>query len=203
MPAFLILLLSMLAFGCRAQMTDALAEKFRAISDYKKIRAEFVQTRHLKDLDMEVKILGEMVCEKKGRLRWEVKSPVRSVTVIGGEELRHRDLETGKTAVIRTGKFPWLQILRDCLTDWISGDPDQLGTRFELQVKDAHTLRLLPKTARLKTIFKAVEIRADAAFRTIESIGIDEISGDRLEIRFFNVRKNPVLPEKLWQVPSS
>ncbi len=203
MPAFLILLFCVFALSCAGQSVNELAEKFRAFSSGKGIRAEFVQTRHLNDLDMQVKIQGEMVCEKNGRLRWEVKTPVRSITIIGPDKLRHCDLETGKTAVIPADKIPWLQLLKECMTDWISGDPDQLKTRFELKAKDSHTLRLLPKTAQLRPVIKTVEIRADATFRAIESILIEEVSGDRLEIRFVKVQKDPVLPEKLWQIPSS
>ena len=205
MPAFLIILFSAICFRSFAQDADInkLAEKFRAISDYKAIRADFLQTRYLKDLDMHVKIHGEMICEKNGRLRWEVKSPIRSITIIGSTELKHFDRETGKTAMIQSDKIPWLQILKNCMGDWISGDPDRLSRRFELLTKDDHTFRLFPKETQLKTIFKTVEIRADVQFRGIESITIEEKSGDQLEIRFIKVQKNPVLPEKLWQMPSS
>ena len=203
MQTFLILLFAGLALGCSAQNAAVLAEKFRAAADYKAIMADFVQTRTLAELDMKVRIEGNMVCEKNGRLRWQVNSPVRSVTLIGKDELRHFDAETGKTAVIRPDKFPWLQVLRECMTDWLSADPDRLARRFELTVKDGHTLRLFPKEMQIRQIFKAVEIRADAAFRSIESIVIEENSGDRLEIRFLKVRKNPALTEKIWRMPSS
>ena len=201
MPAFLTLLLLAVSWVCSAG-TEELTQKFRALADYRTIRADFIQTRYLKELDMRVEIKGEMDCEKNGRLRWEVKSPVRSITIMGKTELRHLDIETGKRTAIQAQKFPWLQILRDCLTDWISCDPDRLARRFELSVKDDHTLRLLPKETQLKQIFQSVEIRADLPFRTIEAIIIEEISGDRLEIRFLKVQKNPVLPEKLWRMPS-
>ena len=203
MPAHLTSLLFLLtmSFGVCAQSIDSLSARFRKIADYRTIRADFIQTRFLSELEMKIEIRGEMISEKNGRLRWLVRSPVKSISLIGADELKHWDGETGKLAVIQQSRFPWLAVLRDCMNDWLSGDPERLRTGFELQVKDAHTLRLLPKAAQLKTIFKAVEIRADAKFDAIETITIEETSGDRLEIRFVSVRKNPVLTEKIWRLP--
>ncbi len=202
MQTFLILLFAALALGCSAQNAENPIEKFRTVADYQVIRADFVQTRKLAELDMKVVFTGEMVCEKNGRLRWQVKTPVRSITVIGENLLKHYDGETGKLAVIRQDRFPWLEMLEKCMSDWISGDPARLARRFEISAKDARTLRLLPKEPALKEIFNAAEIRADARFGAIESIAIEERSGDRLEIRFQNIRKNPVLPESIWELPN-
>lgn len=201
MQTFLMLLFPVLAFASSAQDAADPAGKFRTVADYRVIRADFVQTRHLAELDMKVVFTGEMVCEKNGRLRWQVKSPVSSMTVIGENLLKHYDGETGKLSVIRQDRFPWLEMLEKCMSDWISGDPAQLARRFELTAKDARTLRLLPKDPALKEIFSAAEIRADARFDAVESISIEERSGDRLEIRFRNIRKNPVLPEGIWELP--
>ena len=49
------------------------------------VSAGFVQTRHIKELDLDVVIRGRMISEKNGRLRWQVDSPARSVTVITAE----------------------------------------------------------------------------------------------------------------------
>ncbi len=202
MQTFLILLLAALVLGCSAQNAENPAGKFRAVADYQVIRADFIQTRKLAELDMKVVFTGEMICEKNGRLRWQVKTPVRSITVIGGNLLKHYDGETGKLSVIRQDRFPWLEMLEKCMGDWISGDPAQLTRRFEISVKDARTLRLIPKEPALKEIFNAAEIRANDRFSAIESISIEEKSGDRLEIRFQNIRKNPVLPESIWELPN-
>ena len=205
MPAFLTAFVLFLAglSVCSAQSrseTDLLTG-FRALADYKIIRADFVQTRHVAELDMKIEIKGEMICENGGRLRWQVNSPVCSVSVIDKEQIRYFDAEAGKTLVIQQSRFPWLKVLRECLADWISGDPERLGRRFERMVLPPRTLRLLPKESTLKQIFKSVEIRANPEFNAIETIVIEELSGYRLEIRFVKVQKNPVLPYQIWRMP--
>ena len=202
MQTFLTLLFSLFFLGCSVRGADALAEKFRAIADYRTIRADFIQTRFLKELDMKVAIEGEMICEKNGRIRWQVKSPFRSITLIGSRSLEHFDGETGKTVVMDSGRLPHgIDILRDCLSEWISGDPDRLSKRFELAEKDECTLRLLPKNAGLGKLFSAVEITAGKTFDSIDRIRIEEASGDLLEIRFLNVVKNPPMSEEIWKMP--
>ena len=201
MPALVSVLLLLSAWLCSAQDRESLPEKFRKAADYKVIQADFRQVRELPELDMKVEIRGEMICEKSGRLRWQVRTPVRSITLIGQDELRHFDGETGKLAVISPEKLPWPGILRDCMTDWISGDPDRLKRRFNLEVKDARTLRLRAKNDPLRQLFNAVEIRISADFNAVEQIRIEEKSGGRLTIHFSQVRKNPVLPDQIWQLP--
>ena len=98
------------------------------------VAADFVQTRRLGELDMDIRITGSMVSELDGRLRWQVDSPVRSVTLIDREKLTHFDGETKQLAVIRQETFPWLKVLRDSLDDWLSGDPERLEKRFFLTV---------------------------------------------------------------------
>ena len=200
MPALVSILLILAAFLGSAQ-DKSLTDRFREAASYRVIQADFLQIRHLAELGMNVEIRGEMVCEKNGRLRWQVKSPIKSITVIQRNELRHFDGETGKLAVIDSVKFPWLGVLRDCMTDWITADPDRLKQRFELDLKDGRTLHLRPKVDQLRQIFTVVEIRLSADFNAIEQILIEESSGDRLTIRFGQVRKNPVLPEQIWQLP--
>ena len=198
MPALLTLFLFIASLVCSAG-TEELTRKFRTLADYRTIRADFIQTRRLTELDMTIEIRGEMVCENNGRLRWQVNIPVRSITVIGEKNLTHFDAETGKTSQIAQSKFPWLKVLRDCLSDWISGDPDRLAKRFEVAVKDDRTLRLTPKPG-LENLFRSVEIRADARFAAIDTIAIEENSGDILTIRFVNVRKDPAdVTEKTWR----
>ena len=198
MPAFLTLLLFAFSLICSAG-TEELTQKFRTFADYRIIQADFIQTRRLAELDMTIEIRGRMVCENSGRLRWQVDSPVRSVTVIGEKLLTHYDAETGKTSKIKQSKFPWLKVLRDCLADWISGDPDRLAKRFELTAKDAQTLRLTPKEAALKNIFRSVEIRANAAFTAIDLITIEEKSGDLLILKGRYTGTNPRdFADSLW-----
>jgi len=191
----LALLFSALALS--AGEIPALPEKV----SYRVIAADFVQIRHLADLDMEVRITGSMVSELDGRLRWQVDTPVRSVTVIDREKLTHYDGETKKLSVIRQETFPWLRILRDSLDDWLSGDRSRLTGRFLVSTPRPRTVRLVPRDSGQKKLFGSVELDFAEKEDLVTAVRIEESSGEKLEIRFSQLRRDPPLPQKIWQMP--
>ena len=185
------------ALALSAGETPALPEKV----SYRVIAADFVQIRHLADLNMEVRITGSMVSELDGRLRWQVNTPVRSVTVIDREKLTHYDGETKKLSVIRQETFPWLRILRDSLDDWLSGDRARLTGRFLVSTPRPRTVRLVPRDSELKKLFGSVELDFAEKEDLVTAVRIEESSGEKLEIRFSQLRRDPPLPQKIWQMP--
>ncbi|MBE6371187.1 MAG: outer membrane lipoprotein carrier protein LolA [Lentisphaerae bacterium] len=185
------------ALALSAGETPALPEKV----SYRVIAADFVQIRRLADLDMEVRITGRMVSELDGRLRWQVDTPVRSVTIIDREKLTHYDGETKKLSVIRQETFPWLRILRDSLDDWLSGDRARLTGRFLVSVPRSRTVRLVPRDREQKKLFGSVELDFAEKEDLVTAVRIEESSGEKLEIRFSQLRRDPPLPQEIWQMP--
>jgi len=200
MPRALTLMLCLLALTAAAREGEPAAAMLK-LARHRVVAADFVQIRRLADLDMEVKITGSMVSELDGRLRWQVNSPVPSVTVIDREKLTHYDGETKRLAEIRQEAFPWLKVLRDSLDDWLSGDPDRLARRFEVTMLPPRSLHLEPRDATQKKLYRSVEIELAADHRSIAAIRIEEGAGDRLEIRFSHVRNDPALPPEIWRMP--
>ena len=189
MPLVLILLLTLLTAAAHA------GEPARVIA------ADFVQTRRLAGMDMAVEITGSMVFERGGRLRWQVDAPVRSVTVIEPDKLTHFDGETGKLAVVPKTAFPWLKLLRDSLDDWLSGDRLRLSGKFETASPERGVLALTPRDPEIRKLYRRAVIRFAPDGETVDSVRIEEPSGDVLTIEFFQVRKDPVLPATIWRMP--
>ena len=193
----LFMLLSALSLPAAGADASAVPEKV----SYRVIAADFLQIRHLAELDMEVRITGSMVSELNGRLRWQVDTPVRNVTVIDREKLTHYDMETTKLSVIRQESFPWLRILRDSLDDWLSGDRARLTSRFLVSMPRPRTVRLVPRDSARKKIFRSVELDFAEKDDLVTAVRIEESTGDKLEIRFSQLRRDPSLPKEIWQVP--
>lgn len=193
----LFMLLFALAVPAAGADAPAVPEKV----SYRVIAADFLQIRRLAELNMEVRITGSMVSELNGRLRWQVNSPVRSITVIDREKLTHYDAETKKLSVIRQESFPWLRILRDSLDDWLSGDRTRLTNRFLVSMPRPRTVRLVPRDAAQKKLFGSVELDFAEKDDLVTTVRIEESTGDKLEIRFSQLRRDPALPKEIWQVP--
>jgi outer membrane lipoprotein-sorting protein len=200
MPRALTLVFCFLALVSAAQTPDA-GIRMMKLARHRVVAAKFVQTRHLNELDMSVEARGSMVSELDGRLRWQVDSPVRSVTVIDREKLTHFDGETGKLAVLEQEKFPWLKMLRSALDDWLSGDPERLARRFDVTSPRPDTLHLVPRDAALRKLCQSVDITLAEGGDAIRLIRITEVGGDTLEIRFFEVVNDPALPPDIWRMP--
>ncbi len=200
MPSLLIpaaLLLAALIPQAAAAEAAVLPKK----ASYRVISADFVQLRRLAELDMDVRITGSMVSELDGRLRWQVDSPVRSVTLIDREKLTHFDGETKKLSVIRQETFPWLRILRDSLDDWLSGEKARLTRRFQVSAPRPRIVRLVPRESAQKKLFRSIELEFAEKGDLITVIRIEEVTGDKLEIRFSNLRRDPRLPQDIWRMP--
>ena len=200
MPTLLtlaILFLSMLVSPALSGERMDLPKK----ASYRVISADFVQIRRIAGLDMDVRITGSMVSELDGRLRWQVDSPVRSVTVIDREKLTHFDGETKKLSVIRQETFPWLRILRDSLDEWLSGDRTRLARRFQVSSPRPRVLRLVPRESAQKKLFRSVELEFAEKGDLITVIRIAEATGDELEIRFSRLQRDPLLPQDVWRMP--
>ena len=200
MPRTLTILLCLFALAASAAAPDA-GTKMLKLSRHRVVAAKFVQIRRIAELGMEVKSTGSMVSELDGRLRWQVDSPVRSVTVIDREKLTHVDGDTGKVAVIEQEKFPWLKMLRSALDDWLSGDPKRIAERFDVTTPRPDTLHLVPRDAALKKLCSCVDIAISERGDAISSIRIAEPGGDTLEIRFSEVVNDPQLPPDIWRMP--
>ena len=167
------------------------------------VSAKFVQIRRLRELDMTVEIRGRMISEKNGRLRWQVESPARSVTVIAADRLTHFDGETGRTATLDPARTPWLRELRECFSSWLDGDLARLRRRFDVDFPARDRLRLRPRQPDLARMYREIELEFDLKAGILTRISIHETSGDTLDIRFTEVEKDPVVPEKLWSLPSA
>ena len=199
MPHGLTVLLCLVTLAGAAQ-TPETADRVLALSRHRVVAADFVQRRHLAELDMAVESRGRMVSELDNRLRWQVDSPVRSVTLIDREKLLHFDGETGKLATVSQKDFPWLKLLRESLDEWLSGDPERLAKRFDV-TPQAGFLHLVPRDATLKKLCGSVDIFLREDGRAIRRIRIAEPGGDTLEIVFSGVVLDPELPPGTWRMP--
>lgn len=188
-------------FCCVSLRADDLRARLAPMAAVRTVQADFCQTRHLAELDMTVEIRGSMTCERGGRLRWQVDSPMKQIILIGEKSLRIHDVAAGKTMTVDVKKFPWLALIRSSLADTMTGDIQRLQTRFQVKELEKHKLRLIPADDALKMFFESMDLTFRADFAAVEQIMIHERSGDRLEIRFLNVKNDPAVPEQHWQLP--
>lgn len=167
------LLFVVLFTGAHAWAAEDLAERVLArLASYPVVRADFVQERRLPSLARPVMSSGRMVLSREQGLLWQVEEPVKVAMVFTAS-----GAATGGAAQAEMAR-----LVRAIL----SGDLGELRSTFALEPQgdlERWTIRLLPKARELAQHLRTIEL---AGGKHLETIAIDEASGERLIVRMHN-----------------
>lgn len=197
----LILLVPLFLLSVSLTAAQPLAERLAPLKKAKITAADYTQIRTIAELEMQVTIKGSMIYERNGRLRWQTDSPVRTITIIGKDQLQNYDCDTKKLITIDAKKFPWLTLIRESFTDTFAGDPATLQKRFDIREISTHGLELTPKDALFSNWVQKMNITFRQDFTAVEKVEILEKSGDKLEILYHNIKLDPALTGSTWKLP--
>ena len=161
------------------------------------LKADFIQEKNLKILVQPLVSKGVFYFKKPDSLRWEYKSPVRSVLLMHNGETR-RFLE-GRDGV-REDHGPGLQGMQLVMGEislWLSGNfgdnPD-----FMAAVDDKGAIVLTPRAESLSKFISRIELFPSDRPGVIRSVVLYEGEDSHTTIRFENVKVNEDLPESLF-----
>jgi len=188
--------------------TNALAAVLRSIEEQfaavKTVQADFVQTKQLAIFDQAITLEGRVALENPGRLAWRVDRPVRYAVVLDGSTIRQWDEESGKVQRISLSGNPVFQAVAQQLQVWFSGKYSSLADEYDIRTgdtKEETTLLFTPRsTAAARQAIRRVSVSFREDHRYIETIGIEDVSGDLTTIRFVSTRLNEPISPGEWQV---
>ena len=168
-----LLILLCLATAAAAHAADDLADRVIArLASYPVVRADFVQEKSLPSLTRPVVSTGRMVLSREQGLLWQVEQPVKLTVVYSTT-----GAASGGAVEAEMGR-----LVRAIL----AGDLRELRTSFTLEPQgelERWTIRLVPRAGELAQYLRIIELAGGAH---LESIGIDETSGERLRVRMKN-----------------
>lgn len=200
---FLILILALLCVQT-VVAGDTLAqfsERLAPFAKWQTVQADYVQTRKIKSLDLNLVITGSMVLEKNGRLLWHAKSPLPSMVIISADSLRLWDAETNQVTTVSASRFPWLKLIYSSMSEWLSGDIKKLENSSRITIKDKHTLELVPEQEFFLKFVSKVEISFTSAYDAVKTMILFENNGDILHFEYKNIILNQTIPESRWLLP--
>jgi outer membrane lipoprotein-sorting protein len=185
---FLLLALCGLAFSTLtyAQATqDVLAQLNARLSHYPVLRADFVQTRQVAALKKPLISRGHLVISRQYGVLWEIEQPLHLSYVLGDKQIveigadgqsKTRDLQQmpGMAQVARIFRA-LLDARSVALREYFDIDSTRQGERW--------VLRLVPRQQQLAQYLSQVDLSGEAF---VESIRIEEASGDSTRIEFKN-----------------
>ena len=95
--------------GVKAAAPDP-AELLLNIANFRTLRTNFVQTKHLKAFKKPMVLNGELCLDRAGkRFAWHVEKPLRYSCIIANGKLTQWDADSDKTVSVPFSKYPMLE----------------------------------------------------------------------------------------------
>lgn len=157
------------------------------------LRGQFEQEKHLQGFKNPLLSKGEFLLAQGRGVVWTTRTPFASILVLNKQGLSSRQADGSARSLAGPAASPALGMANTLLLALLSGDVTALARQFDLHetlsADGSWRLQLLPKQGVLKKIFKLIELQGDAHVRNVR---LEEIRGDRTELRFLQVRDVPV-----------
>lgn len=162
------------------------------------IRAGFIQEKHLRILTKPLISKGVFYYQAPGSLRWEYKSPIRSILLMHhGKIRRYIEGDSGLMEDSGAGLQAMQSVLQE-ITKWLKGDFGS-NPMFSASLKREGKIVLTPKEKAFASIIKRIELILSDRPGVIKSVTIYEGKDSFTRIEFENVRVNEPLKDSLFQ----
>jgi len=162
------------------------------------ISADFIQEKHLRILTKPLISKGIFYYQAPGSLRWEYKSPIRSILLMHhGKIRRYIEGESGLTEDSGAGLQAMQSVLQE-ITKWLKGDFGS-NPMFSASLKKEGKIVLTPKEKAFASIIKRIELILSDRPGVIKSVTIYEGKDSFTRIEFEKVRVNEPLKDSLFQ----
>ena len=122
-----------------------------AMKTVRSFRADFEQEKKLKVFKKPVRSSGVLLFERPDRMRWETRTPFRSLLVVNGAKVAKFEWVDGKRRALKLGRgADALLVAVRRLRAWFSGEFDEKTFSVEVKEKPAIRLILRPKEKALR-----------------------------------------------------
>ena len=185
-------------------VAQPLTELQRSLAGTTNVQSDFIQEKHLALLQQTVIIKGRLAVQQPDRLSWRVFEPIRYSLVLDGSMLRQWDETTGKVQQMSLAGNPVFGVVAAQLRAWFAGRFDDLQKDFQAEIDTSAqlpTIAFIPRDGSFaaKAIRRVVLIfRED--HRYLNSMLIEESSGDRTLMTFTNTVLNSAVDPSVWVV---
>lgn len=156
------------------------------------LRGQFEQQKQLRGFRNPLLSKGEFLLAKDRGVVWTTRSPFASTLVLTKQRLLLRKADGGTRNLGGPQASPAVGTANALLMALLAGDIQVLSRQFDLQEKmsvdGSWRLELLPKAGTLKKVFTRIELQGD---RYVRSVRLEEVRGDRTDIRFLQLRETP------------
>jgi len=184
-----------------AKPSQDLASLQEAAKIIQSVKAEFLQKRHLPILTEPLLSEGKFFFRASGLLRWEYLSPLRSVMLQKGDQIRLYHFSEGVWKAEMTQAVEARRMVLAEIRQWLQGRFDQSKAFNHLYAPGPPARIILDPREGINKFIQRIEIVLSARPGVISRVEIEEPGGSRTSIEFRNVEINPNLPAEIFDKP--
>lgn len=171
-----------------------------AAKNINSIKSDFVQEKNLSMLSEKIISKGKFWFKKNNQVRMEYSNPFQYLMIINGDKVFVKDGQKQNTISVKSNKL--FQQINKITVDCVQGTALS-NTDFKTRVfesKNNYLIELSPISKSLKDFFKTINVTVAKNNYSVNTIEMNENSGDNTLIRFTNKELNTTLPDALFTI---
>ena len=164
------------------------------------IKSNFVQEKDLSMLAEKIVSKGKFWFKKENLVRMEYNHPFQYLMIINKDKVYVKDAQRENKVSAKSNKlFQQVnRIMIDCMQGTTLNNADFKTRVFEN--KTAYLVEMVPVVKGLKDMFKNINAVVDKKDYSVNSIEMQELSGDNTVIRFSNKELNTTIQDALFAI---
>ncbi len=170
----------------------------RLLQQINSIKADFEQEKNLSMLSDKIISKGKFWFKKENKVRMEYVQPFQYLMILSNNNIYIKDGQ--KENKISAGSNKLFQQVNKIVVDCVRGTAFS-NTDFTVNVfenKSSYLIELTPIAKNLKDIFKNINVIVDKKDYSVNTIVMNETSGDNTTIHFTNKEINTNLADALF-----
>ncbi len=164
------------------------------------IKSDFIQEKNLSMLSEKIVSKGKFWFKKNDLLRMQYDKPYEYLMVLNKDNMVIKDGKKINRINIRSNKiFQQInKITVDCVQGTVLSNPDFVTKVYE--TNHTYLVELEPVSKTLSGFFKNISVIVDKKDYAVNTIIMNEQSGDNTTLHFINREFNAVLPDALFVI---
>ncbi len=189
-----LLILLSLPVHCRAESWAAIN---RNVSRLKSVQAEFTQETHLKILARPLISKGIFIFQTPNSLRWEYKSPIRSIMLMHDGRIKKYIQQDGRMVEEHGAGLASMQIVLQEITHWLKGQFSADST-FKVKLEKDNRIIFTPRNKAIVRLINRIVLKLSNQPSLLDSVTIYEGPASFTRLTFSKAKINQTVKASLF-----
>jgi outer membrane lipoprotein-sorting protein len=161
------------------------------------VQADFIQEKHLKILARPIISTGSFTFQAPQSLRWEYRTPIRSILLMHGGKVRKFVERDGVLAEDKGMRLDAMQVVLAEISNWLDGRFTD-NAMFTVSFPKKQTILLTPKESGLAALISSIELKLGDQAGLLDKVIIFEGPGAFTSLTFSNRIINKEIPAAVF-----